>query len=110
MVEQLADDVDRVFRALGSEPRRQILRRTAAKPCSVTQLSEDFDMSLAAVSKHVRVLADAGLLVLEREGRVQWCRLEPAALDVAGDAIDELRRYWDRRLDALEKVLAKRRR
>lgn len=75
------------------------------KPCSVTQLSEHFDMSLAAVSKHVRVLADAGLLSVEREGRLQWCRFEPQALSVARASIDQIASFWQKRLDALERTL-----
>ncbi|MFZ5896349.1 MAG: ArsR/SmtB family transcription factor [Myxococcota bacterium] len=102
MVEVSTEHVDQLFRALGSAPRREILRQTAAQPRSVTQLAEHFDMSLAAVSKHVQVLAEAGLLSLTREGRVHWCRLQPEALETARATLDELRSFWNKRLDALE--------
>ena len=97
--------VDRAFRALSSAPRREILRRAAAQPCSVTQLASHFNMSLAGVSKHVHVLTDAGLLSLSREGRVHWCRFEPQALQQVRSSINELAAFWEKRLDALERVL-----
>lgn len=106
MVNNESLSVDLVFRALSSGPRRDILRRTALQPCTVTQLSSYFDMSLAAVSKHVGVLAKAGLLSLSREGRLQWCRLQPEALKPARASIDEMYAFWDSRLDALEEVLS----
>lgn len=106
MVDNQTLSVDLVFRALASGPRRDILRRTALQPCTVTQLSSSFNMSLAAVSKHVGVLAKAGLISLSREGRLQWCRLQPAALQPARASIDEMYAFWDARLDALEAVLA----
>ncbi len=105
MVNNASLSVDLVFRALSSGPRRDILRRTAVQPCTVTQLSAYFDMSLAAVSKHVGVLAKAGLISLTREGRLQWCRLQPEALRPARASIDEMYAFWDSRLDALEEVL-----
>jgi len=99
-------DLDRVFRALASEPRREILRRTARSRCTVTELAEHFDMTLAAVSKHVRVLDEADLLTCEQDGRLQWRRLNPAPLHAAQSSIDELQTFWNRSLDALAKVLA----
>lgn len=105
MVNNASLSVDLVFRALSSGARRDILRRTALRPCTVTQLSSYFDMSLAAVSKHVGVLAKAGLISLSREGRLQWCRLRPEALKPARASIDEMYAFWDSRLDALEEVL-----
>lgn len=105
MVKHSSGAIDRAFRALASVPRREILRRTSAQPCSVTQLASHFDMSLAAVSKHVRVLAAAGLLSLSREGRTHWCRFEPRALQPVRASIDALGAFWEQRLDALEQVL-----
>jgi DNA-binding transcriptional ArsR family regulator len=106
MVNNETLSLDLVFRALASGPRRDILRHTAAQPCTVTQLSAYFDMSLAAVSKHVGVLAKAGLISLTREGRLQWCRLKPEALAPVRTSVDALYAFWDARLDALEAVLA----
>jgi DNA-binding transcriptional ArsR family regulator len=105
MVESQAWALDRVFRALASEPRREILRRAARRRYTVTQLAEHFDMSLAAVSKHVGVLEDARLLVKAREGRLLWRELDPKALEPARATLDELRAFWNRRLDSLERFL-----
>jgi DNA-binding transcriptional ArsR family regulator len=105
MVEMTASALDRVFRALASEPRREILRRAAQQPCTVTQLAEHFDMTLAAVSKHVRVLEDANLLSPTREGRLHWCRLNPQTLDPVRSSIEALREFWNERLDGLEQFL-----
>jgi DNA-binding transcriptional ArsR family regulator len=109
IVNQMVDKnaaLDRVFRALASQPRREILRRVAKERRTVTELAEHFDMSLAAVSKHVGVLHDAKLLVQTREGRVHWCRLDPSALEPARASIEELRSFWNDRLDGLERFLA----
>jgi DNA-binding transcriptional ArsR family regulator len=97
--------LDRVFRALASEPRREILRQTATRRCTVGELAERFDMSLAAVSKHVRVLEDANLLAQTREGRLHYCRMNPGALEPAHATLEDLRSFWNGRLDALERIL-----
>ena len=104
MVEN-AVQLDRVFHALASAPRREILRRAARERCTVGQLAASFDMSLAAVSKHVKVLEEASLLRATREGRLHWCELDPAALEPARASIEELRAHWDGKLDRLEALL-----
>jgi DNA-binding transcriptional ArsR family regulator len=98
-------DLDRVFRALASGPRREILRRAARGRCTVTELADRFDMTLAAVSKHVRVLDQARLLTCEQDGRRQWRRLSPAPLEAAQSSIAELQAFWNARLDGLERLL-----
>jgi DNA-binding transcriptional ArsR family regulator len=104
MINQMVDrhaDLDQVFRALASEPRREILRRAARARCTVTELADHFDMTLAAVSKHVRVLDEARLLTREQDGRRQWRRLNPAPLQKAQSSIAELQAFWNDRLDGL---------
>ncbi|AKF02950.1 ArsR/SmtB family transcription factor [Sandaracinus amylolyticus] len=105
MVENDVAQLDRVFHALASAPRREILRRTAHERCTVGQLAAHFDMSLAAVAKHVKVLEDAALLRATREGRLHWCELDPAALEPARASIEELRAHWNGKLDRLEAML-----
>jgi DNA-binding transcriptional ArsR family regulator len=107
MVEQRSPALDRVFRALASEPRREILRRTAQRPWTVTELADLFDMSLAAVSKHIGVLDDARLLVQTRDGRLVWRRFNAEALEPAQTTLDELRVFWTRQLDGLERYLVR---
>jgi len=105
MVNHSTRQLDRVFRALASEPRRQILRLVGADRRTVGALSECFDMSLAAVSKHVRVLEEAELVTQTVEGRLHWCRLNPRALEQARASIDELYAFWGKQLDGLEAFL-----
>jgi DNA-binding transcriptional ArsR family regulator len=105
MVENQATALDRVFHALASAPRREILRRAARRRCTVTELAAHFDMSLAAVAKHVRVLDEARLLVETRDGRRRWRRFNPAALEPARASIEDLRAFWTERLDGLERFL-----
>ena len=105
MVDKSEAALDRVFHALASQARRDILRRTAARPCTVTELAQHFDMSLAAVAKHVRVLDDAKLLVEKRQGRLHWRRLNGEALRPARDVIEQLRAFWEAQLDGLHEYL-----
>ena len=100
------DALDRTFGALAHPARRAILGRLArGEVASVTDLAEPFDMSLVAVSRHVRVLEEAGLISRKREGRVRWCRYETAAIGEAKDWIETHQRYWSAQLDALAAFL-----
>lgn len=107
MVEHI-EQLDQVFRALGDATRRAMLQRLAAGRLSVTRLARPFPMSLAAASKHVKVLEEAGLVRRTIEGRVHHCQLDPRPL---GDAMSWLGAYtafWNERLTALEAVLSER--
>jgi DNA-binding transcriptional ArsR family regulator len=78
--------IDRVFAALGHPIRRQIVAQLAATgDTCITDLAAPFQVSLMAVSKHVRILSEAGLVVVEREGRMHWCRANPDTLRLARD-------------------------
>lgn len=102
--------LDATFAALSDPTRRAILARLAAGQCSVSELAAPFDASLPAISKHLRVLENAGLVVRRREGRVRRCRLRPAPLMKAADWILRNRRFWEERFDALEGFLKQARR
>jgi DNA-binding transcriptional ArsR family regulator len=99
------DLLDRTFAALADPTRRSILARLAEGEASVTELAEPFEMSLPAVSKHLKVLEHAGLI--SRSRRAQWrpCRIEPAPLKGASDWLEEYRRLWEQRLDRLDEYL-----
>ncbi len=98
--------MDRTFAALADPTRRAIVQRLAERSdVSVGELAEPFDMSLPAVSKHLRVLERAGLLRQEKDGRVRRCRLEPEPLRQAHDWIAHYQRFWTRQLDALADFL-----
>ena len=93
--------------ALADPTRRAILARLALGETSVTELAEPFEMSLPAVSKHLKVLERAGLIARGREAQWRPCRIEPAALKHVDDWLEEYRRLWDARLDRLDNYLKK---
>ena len=99
-------DLDAVFSALSDPTRRAIVERLADGEASVSDLAAPFDMSLVAVSKHLRVLERAGLLDHRKRGRVRYCRLSPAPLRSA-DELSRYRVFWHTRLDALAAHLAR---
>ncbi len=101
MVKYKSQDLDAVFSALGDPTRRAILARLALGEASVGDLAAPHEMSLPAVSKHLRVLETAGLIRKEKDGRVVRCRLEAAPLGDAAAWIAEYRRFWEAQLDAL---------
>lgn len=97
--------LDLVFRALGDRTRRSLLRRLREAPASVGELAAPFDMSLPAVSKHLRVLERANLISREVDGRVHRCALAPTALATADEWLDGYRHFWSGSLDSLAKHL-----
>ena len=98
-------DLDLTFRSLADPTRRAILTRLARGESTVTELAQPFDVSLPAVSKHVRMLETAGLLVRERDGRVHRCRLGAAPLQDAAAWIADYRRFWEGQFEALDRYL-----
>jgi DNA-binding transcriptional ArsR family regulator len=104
MVERQAT-LDDTFAAMSDPTRRAILERLARGEASVTELAEPFDVSLQAVSKHVGVLAAAGLVSREKRGRVQWCRLTAAPMKAADEWLGGYRAFWEDQLDALDAYL-----
>lgn len=106
MVESRSERLDAVFHALAHPARRAILRELVKDERSISELAEPFDMSLEAVSKHVDVLERARLLRRSHRGRVRHCRLRPEPLRDAAKVLETLAAMWNRRLDALEELLA----
>jgi len=105
MVELQAAQLDTVFHALGDATRRRMLRELAGGERTVGQLAEPFEISLAAASKHIKALENAGLIRREVRGRTHLCRLEPGPLANAHEWLGFYRRFWTDRLDALERLL-----
>ncbi len=99
--------LDRTFAALADPTRRAILARLALGEASVGELAAPFLMSLPAVSKHLKVLESAGLLLREKRGREHRCQLDPKALQQGQIWLDELKAFWEARLDALGEFLRK---
>jgi DNA-binding transcriptional ArsR family regulator len=97
--------LDRSFAALADPTRRAILARLALGESRVTDLAEPFDMSLPAVSKHLKVLEGAGLVKKRKEGRIHHCRLDPRPLSAPADWIAQHRAFWEKTLDRLHEYL-----
>ena len=105
MVELQAPQLDTVFHALGDATRRQMLRELARGERTVGQLARPFAISLAAASKHIKALENAGLIRREVRGRTHVCRLDPGPLASAHAWLGAYERFWTGRLDALERLL-----
>lgn len=104
---ELSDDrIDRVFHALAASTRRDILRRTIEGELSVSALAREYDMSFAAVQKHVAVLEEAGLIVKRAEGRERLVRADPAMIARARILLARFEELWRSRIDRLDSLLA----
>ena len=99
------DRLSATFGALADPTRRAILARLALGETSVSELAEPFDISLPAVSRHLKVLEGAGLIARGREAQWRPCRIELDALKGVDDWLEEYRRLWEQRLDRLEGYL-----
>jgi DNA-binding transcriptional ArsR family regulator len=100
-----ADRLSSTFAALADPTRRAILARLALGETSVLKLAEPFEMSLPAVSKHLKVLERAGLITRGRDAQMRPCRIDARALKEADDWLEEYRRLWEQRLDRLDDYL-----
>ena len=105
MVNYQTEALNATFAALADPTRRAILTRLSQGESSVTALAEPFQVSLPAISKQLRVLERAGLLVQEKDGRVRRCRLEAGPMKQAVDWIAQYRRFWDAQLESLASYL-----
>ncbi len=110
MVEYHTVELDRTFNALSDATRRNILGRLARGPSSVTELAEPYEISLNAVSKHLKVLEEAGLVTRTIEGRVHSLALNAAPLREAVRFVARYRAFWDQRLEGLERFLVAKKR
>ena len=105
MVELHTPEMNSIFHALGDATRRKMLRDLADGERTVSELAEPFSMSLAAASKHIKVLEGAGLIRREVRGRTHLCRLDPGPLASAHEWLGFYERFWTSRLDVLEQLL-----
>jgi DNA-binding transcriptional ArsR family regulator len=100
-----ADQLSTTFAALADPTRRAILARLASGQTSVTELAQPFEISLPAVTKHLKVLERAGLITRSRAAQWRPCRLQAAPLKDAASWIADYRRHWEQRLDRLDDYL-----
>ncbi len=102
----MTDPLSVTFQALADPTRRAILARLASGEASVNELAEPFEISLPAVSRHLKVLEGAGLISRTREAQQRPCKLEPEALQRAWSWIEHYRRFWDASFDRMADYLA----
>lgn len=105
MVESESPQLDILFNALGDPTRRDMLRQLAVGERTVTELAAPYDMSLAAASRHIKVLESAGLIQREVRWRTHYCRLNAGPLAAAQDWLAFYERFWTTRLDILDRLL-----
>jgi DNA-binding transcriptional ArsR family regulator len=105
MVELHEAQLSAVFHALGDRTRRHMLHLLAERACTVGELAEPFHMSLAAASKHIKALENAGLILREVQGRTHRCHLNAGPLATADEWLAHYERFWHARLDRLEELL-----
>ncbi|MGR3760828.1 ArsR/SmtB family transcription factor [Roseobacteraceae bacterium NS-SX3] len=102
----MSDPLDTVFAALADPTRRAILTMLLEDDMAVTDVAEPFEMSLAAISKHLAILTRAGLIAQEKRGRVKWCKLQPDAMRAASVWMQGFGQFEPVNLDAFERFLA----
>ena len=103
--ELMSKDLDLVFAALSDPTRREILMMLLEDDMAVTDVAEPFEMSLTAISKHIGILVNAGLISQEKRGRVKWCGLNPAKMRDASIWMESFGQFEAVNLDALERFL-----
>ncbi|MEO0672354.1 MAG: metalloregulator ArsR/SmtB family transcription factor [Pseudomonadota bacterium] len=98
-------NLDQTFAALSDTTRRALVAELAKGEAPLSDLARPFDMSLTAVSKHLRVLSEAGLVEIEKRGRTRFCRLRAAPMKSASEWLNDYRNFWEGQLDALGRHL-----
>jgi DNA-binding transcriptional ArsR family regulator len=101
----MSDPLSTTFAALSDPTRRAILARLSLGETSVTELAAPFEMSLPAISRHLKVLEHAGLISRGREAQWRPCRLKAQPLGLAADWLEEYRKFWEQRFDRLDEYL-----
>lgn len=96
-----------VFQAIADPTRRQILSILATESLNLNSVAENFDVSRPAISKHIKILTECGLVVIKKEGRDHYCEAKLDKLHEVSDWVEQYRRFWEERFDALEIYLNK---
>jgi len=96
-----------VFQAIADPTRREIINMVAKQPLNLNSVAEKFDMSRQAVSLHVKILTECGLIIIKQQGRERYCEAKLDSLSEVSQWIDKYKQHWESRLDSMEKYLAK---
>lgn len=105
MVKCSSEELDAVFSALSDPTRRDILKRGRSKQMTITEVAKPYGMSLAAISKHIRVLEKARFVTKTRVGKQYWVTIAPFAFEDAAGYLKEYEKVWNDRLDRLQRYL-----
>jgi DNA-binding transcriptional ArsR family regulator len=95
-----------VFQAIADPTRREIIKKIAHKPLNLNSVAERFDMSRQAVSLHVKILAECGLIIIRQQGRERYCQANLEGLNEVAAWVEQYKEHWEKRLDSLENYLA----
>ncbi len=101
------DEIDKIFFALSDQSRRKMLMRLTKGALNVTELGEPLGMTKQAVSKHLKVLETAGLIIKEKDGRIQYCQYRPEGVDHIHKVVNSYREFWNQQLNGLEEYIEK---
>ena len=96
-----------VFQAIADPTRREILNMVAYKPLNVNAVAENFDVSRAAIYKHMKILIECGLIDMKQQGRERYCEARLEKLNEVSEWVEQYRKFWESKLDSLELYLAK---
>jgi DNA-binding transcriptional ArsR family regulator len=96
-----------VYQAIADPTRRAIIQMIASQPHNINSIAEKFDMSRQAVSLHVKILTDCGLVLVKQQGRDRFCEAQLNRLSEVSRWVDQYRQYWEKKLDGLETYLEK---
>jgi len=94
-----------VFQAIADPTRREIINLIAHKSLNLNSVAENFDVSRPAISKHIKILMECGLLVINQQGRERYCEAKLEKLNEVSDWVEQYRKFWNLKLDALENYL-----
>jgi DNA-binding transcriptional ArsR family regulator len=95
-----------VFQAIADPTRREIINLIAHKKLNLNSVAENFDVSRPAISKHIKILMECGLLVINQQGRERYCEAKLDKLNEVSDWVEQYRKFWNAKLDALEIYLS----
>jgi DNA-binding transcriptional ArsR family regulator len=96
-----------VFQAIADPTRRAIINMIASKPMNLNMVAERFDVSRPAISKHIKILTQCGLITINQQGRERYCEAKLQKLNEVSEWVEQYRVFWNQKLDALEDFLAK---
>ncbi|HTD42462.1 MAG TPA: metalloregulator ArsR/SmtB family transcription factor [Mucilaginibacter sp.] len=94
-----------VFQAIADPTRREIINLIAFNPLNLNSIAENFDVSRPAISQHIKILTECGLIVIKKQGRERYCEAKLQQMNEVSDWIEQYRKLWDTRFDALDNLL-----